>query len=97
MAKESFNGQMELIFRAKVFKIRYLARAFTNGPTDVVIMVSGKEILCTEKELSHGQTIEGSLVNIKMKKSVAMANSFGLTDDAIKATGRTENKTELAV
>jgi len=63
----------------------------TNGKTAGATQVSGKTIICTEKEFTLGPTAEDTKVNTKWTKSTGTECISGLMVESMRATGLTAN------
>ena len=57
---------------------------------------NGKITKCTERESSHGRTVEDMMDSMLTIKKKAMESSFGPMEEATKGSGKMESKTAEA-
>ena len=95
MAVATLNGQMAQFLPVSSYKTTSMAKEYTHGLMDVVIMVHGKQIKWMEKVNSPGQMVVSILVNIKKIKRVAMVNSSGVMARSTEDSGKMDFSTVM--
>ena len=88
------SGTTDLSTMDSGSKTKSTEEVSTCGQMEEDMRESGKTIICTEKESTHGRMAESTLVNISMTESTVMVFTPGTMEDNTKVTGNLENNTE---